>query len=98
MLDMSESKSNKLWKAESEGCSTVFWIRGKTKPEIKKRLRRYFGSEEYWEKEPPNENLVRMVFRAYSKNLVDCPGIFLDDTRGDVLPSLTDPSLDWFEE
>lgn len=93
---MSESKSSKLWKAESKESSEVFWIRGKTKPEIKKKLRHYFGSEEFWDGKPIEE-LIGRVFKSYSSELIDCPGIFLDDSRGDVLVSLTDPSLDWFD-
>lgn len=99
---MSESKSKaktgsvKLWKAISPDLPEVLWVRGKTRPEVKRHLRFFLRSKEYWEGEP-QEILAREIFKSYSENLKDCPGIRIDDTRGDVLLSLTDPSKDWID-
>ena len=84
----------KLWRALSKDSPEVIWIRARTKPEVKKLLRGYLRSTEYWEGEPAEE-VVKEIFDSYSADLKDCPGLRVDDTRGDVMISLTDPSADW---
>ena len=109
MCVMSESKSKtgsdrttrktgstKIWKATSPDSPEIFWVRGRTKAEVKKHLRHFFRSTSYWEGEPA-EDLAREVFKSYSDNLLDCPGLRIDDSRGDVMYSLTDPSRDWID-
>ena len=85
----------KLWKAVSEDSPEVFWIRGRTKAEVKKYLRWFFKSKSFWGEEPIQEKLVKEIFRSYTEKLIDCPGLRVDDSRGDVMYSLTDPSRDW---
>ena len=88
--------STKLWKAVSHDSPEIFWVRGRTKAEVKKHLRHFFRSESYWEGEP-DPILSTEIFKSYGSNLSDCPGRRVDDTRGDVLYSLTDASRDWID-
>ena len=90
--------STKIWKVTSPDSPEIFWVRGRTRAEVKKHLRHFFRSDSYWEGEP-QEDLARDVFKSYCENgsLIDCPGLRVDDTRGDVLYSLTDPSKDWID-
>ena len=90
--------STKIWKVTSTDSPEIFWVRGRTKAEVKKHLRHFFRSASYWEGEP-QEDLARDVFKSYceSGSLIDCPGLRVDDSRGDVLYSLTDPSKDWID-
>jgi hypothetical protein len=90
--------STKIWKVCSSDSPEIFWVRGRTRAEVKKHLRHFFRSDSYWEGEP-QEDLARDIFKSYceSGNLIDCPGLRVDDTRGDVLYSLTDPSKDWID-
>lgn len=89
-----EKISTKLWLARSGESPEVIWIRGRTRPEVKKYLRHFLRSEEYWEGNP-NIDLATEIFKSYAPNLFDCPGLRVDDSRGDVMFSLTDPSRDW---
>lgn len=88
--------STKIWLARSTETPEVLWIRGRTKPEAKKHLRHFLRSREYWEGEPDTETATT-IFKSYSPFLSDCPGIRVDDTRGDVLMSLSEPALDWID-
>ena len=90
--------STKIWKVCSSDSPEIFWVRGRTRAEVKKHLRHFFRSDSYWEGEP-QEDLARDIFKSYCENgsLIDCPGFRVDDTRGDVLYSLTDPSKDWID-
>ena len=88
--------STKIWKASSPNSPEIFWVRGRTKAEVKKHLRHFFRSDSYWEGEP-EEDLATDIFKSYSESLLDCPGFRVDDSRGDVLYSLTDPSEDWID-
>ena len=111
MCVMSESKSKtgsdrttrktgstKIWKVTSPDSPEIFWVRGRTRAEVKKHLRHFFRSDSYWEGEP-QEDLAHDIFKSYceSGSLIDCPGFRVDDSRGDVLYSLTDPSKDWID-
>jgi hypothetical protein len=90
--------STKIWKVTSPDSPEIFWVRGRTRAEVKKHLRHFFRSDSYWEGEP-QEDLVHDIFKSYceSGSLIDCPGFRVDDSRGDVLYSLTDPSKDWID-
>ena len=90
--------STKIWKVTSPDSPEIFWVRGRTRAEVKKHLRHFFRSDSYWEGEP-QEDLAHDIFKSYCENgsLIDCPGFRVDDTRGDVLYSLTDPSKDWID-
>jgi hypothetical protein len=90
--------STRIWKATSTDSPEIFWVRGRTRAEVKKHLRHFFRSTSYWEGEP-QEDLARDVFKSYceSGSLIDCPGLRIDDSRGDVMYSLTDPSRDWID-
>ena len=90
--------STKIWKVTSPDSPEIFWVRGRTRAEVKKHLRHFFRSDSYWEGEP-QEDLAHDIFKSYceSGSLIDCPGFRVDDTRGDVLYSLTDPSKDWID-
>ena len=90
--------STKIWKAVSPDSPEVFWVRGRTRAEVKKHLRHFFRSDSYWEGES-QEDLATDIFKSYSESgeLIDCPGLRVDDSRGDVLYSLTDPSKDWID-
>lgn len=90
--------STKIWKVTSPDSPEIFWVRGRTRAEVKKHLRHFFRSDSYWEGEP-QEDLAHDIFKSYceSGSLVDCPGFRVDDSRGDVLYSLTDPSKDWID-
>lgn len=70
-----------------------FWVHARTKPEAKKILRFYLRSPEYWGGEP-NLEFSTELFKSYV-SYKDIPGIQIDDTRGDIIVELTDPSLDW---
>lgn len=83
----------KLWRAKSETLPEIIWIKARTKPECKKKLRAYLRSREYWEGEPDLSGASE-IFKAYT-DLRDCPGLSLDETRGDVLVSLVDPGRDF---
>ena len=91
--------STKIWKVTSPDSPEVFWVRGRTRAEVKKHLRHFFRSDSYWEGES-QEDLAHDIFKSYceSGNLIDCPGFRVDDSRGDVLYSLTDPSKDWIDD
>ena len=89
--------STKIWKVTSPESAEIFWVRGRTRAEVKKHLRHFFRSSDYWEGEP-QEDLAHDIFKSYSENLTDCPGLRIDDTRGDVLYSLTDPSRDLIDD
>lgn len=91
-----KTSSTKIWKAVSPDSPEVFWVRGRTRAEVKKHLRHFFRSDSYWEGEP-QEDLATDIFKSYSEGLCDCPGLRIDDSRGDVLYSLTDPSKDWID-
>lgn len=90
--------STKIWKVTSPDSPEIFWVRGRTRAEVKKHLRHFFRSNSYWEGEL-QEDLARDIFKSYCENgnLIDCPGLRVDDTRGDVMYSLTDPSKDWID-
>jgi hypothetical protein len=90
--------STKIWKVTSPDFPEIFWVRGRTRAEVKKHLRHFFRSDSYWEGEP-QEDLATDIFKSYCENgdLIDCPGIRVDDSRGDVMYSLTDPSRDWID-
>ena len=90
--------STKIWKATSTDSLEIFWVRGRTRAEVKKHLRHFFRSDSYWEGEI-QEDLAHDIFKSYCEggNLIDCPGLRVDDSRGDVLYSLTDPSKDWID-
>ena len=90
--------STKIWKVTSPDSPEIFWVRGRTRAEVKKHLRHFFRSDSYWEGEP-QEDLAHDIFKSYceSGSLIDCPGFRVDDSRGDVLYSLTDPSKDWID-
>ena len=90
--------STKIWKVTSPDSPEIFWVRGRTRAEVKKHLRHFFRSDSYWEGEP-QEDLARDVFKSYCEegSLIDCPGLRVDDTRGDILYSLTDPAQDWID-
>lgn len=88
--------STKIWKVTSPDSPEIFWVRGRTRAEVKKHLRHFFRSDSYWEGEL-QEDLARDIFKSYSEGLCDCPGLRVDDTRGDVMYSLTDPSKDWID-
>jgi len=86
-------QSSKLWEVRSNKSEDVFWVHARTKPEAKKILRFYLRSPEYWGGEP-NLEFSTELFKSYV-SYKDIPGIQIDDTRGDVIIELTDPSLDW---
>ena len=88
--------STKIWKVISPDSPEIFWVRGRTRAEVKKHLRHFFRSDSYWEGES-QEDLATDIFKSYSEGLCDCPGLRVDDSRGDVLYSLTDPSKDWID-
>ena len=91
---MADKVSPKLWRARSKDNPEEFWIRGRTKPEVKKILRKFLKSPEYWEGEPDLE-IATEIFKSYCSDICDCPGIRVDDSRGDVLLSLVNSSNDW---
>jgi len=86
-------QSSKLWEVKSDSIEDIFWVHARTKPEAKKILRYYFRSKEYWGGEP-NLELATTFFKSYT-SYKDIPGLQVDDTRGDVIVELTDPSQDW---
>lgn len=97
MRDTSRSKSStKLWRVRSTEYAEIFWVRARTKPECKKILRKFLRSREYWEGDP-QEEFVPEIFKAYT-DYKDCPGLRVDETRGDVMYNLVDPSRDWIDK
>ena len=88
--------STKILSTSSTEKPEILLIRWRTKPEVKKHLRHFLRSREYWEGEPDTETATT-IFKSYSPFLSDCPGIRVDDTRGDVLMSLSEPALDWID-
>ena len=83
----------KLWRVRSKVFEEIFWIKGRTKPEAKKILRKYLHSSEYWGGEP-QPDCVSEIFKAYD-DYKDCPGIKVDDSRGDLMVSLVNPAKDF---
>lgn len=83
----------KLWRIRSKDFEEVFWIRAKTKPEAKKILRKYLHSTDYWGNEAQTE-YASEIFKSYD-DIMDCPGIKVDETRGDLMTSLVNSATDF---
>ena len=95
-MEKIKTGSTKVWLAKSKDSPEIFWVRGRTRAEVKKHLRHFLKSTEYWDGEPDPITITE-IFKSYSENLKDCPGIRIDDSRGDVMYSLIDPSRDWID-
>lgn len=91
-----KNQSSKLWEARSKDCEDVFWIRAKTIPLAKKILREYLKSSAYWEREDIGKDLLALSTKLFkSFQYKELPGIFVDDTRGDLITNLTEPGDDY---
>lgn len=91
---MTKNQSSKLWEVSSPSLSEKFFIRGKTQSEARKVFKEFLKSSSYWEQEKVDYMFAMNIFKNYT-NYREIPGMWLDDTRGDVILELTNPGSDF---
>ena len=89
-----KNQSSKLWEVSSSACEDKFWVRAKTKPEAKKILKEFLKSPSYWQNYEIDYEFAMKLYKVYT-DYIEVPGVWLDDTRGDVILDLTNPGNDF---